>query len=188
MQADNTAVHSAVHVQPRRHAQLGRGVQVIICGAELFTSNAAMLPAALYEGRVTLQQLLRNWGIAYTGAHRLAGAMRMQHASMLHRPKKREKKHTHRGSSEESPCFQPHTLDLGMHCTACAVPGTGGSPHSSMMSSCMANMVPSSLSHNGHWAASHGSERRRLICLPEASSGACTAQPQMLLRQCRAST
>ena len=40
---------------------------MIICGAELFTSNAAMLPAALYERRVSLQQLLRNWGIAYTG-------------------------------------------------------------------------------------------------------------------------
>ena len=67
LHADSTAVHSAVHMQPGRLPKLGSGVQVIICGAELFTSNAAMLPAALYEGRVTLQQLLRNWGIAYTG-------------------------------------------------------------------------------------------------------------------------
>ena len=43
-------------------------LQVLVCGAELFTSNAAMLPAAVYEGRATLLQLLRNWGLAYSGA------------------------------------------------------------------------------------------------------------------------
>ena len=119
MQADNAAVHSAVHVQPRRHAQLGRGVQVIICGAELFTSNAAMLPAALYEGRVTLQQLLRNWGIAYTGAHRHAGATRMDaaciHAASPKKGKKKKKKHT--GARPKSLHVSSHTLWIWA-CTA----------------------------------------------------------------------
>ena len=41
--------------------------QVLVCGAELFTSNAAMLPAAVYERRATLSQLLRNWSISYSG-------------------------------------------------------------------------------------------------------------------------
>ena len=42
-------------------------VQVLVCGAELFTSNTAMLPAALCERRVSLAQLARNWAIAYSG-------------------------------------------------------------------------------------------------------------------------
>lgn len=42
-------------------------MQVIVCGAELFTSNAAMLPVAVYEGRAQLAQLLRNWSISYSG-------------------------------------------------------------------------------------------------------------------------
>ena len=40
---------------------------MLVCGAELFTSNAAMLPAAVYEGRATLAQLARNWSLSYTG-------------------------------------------------------------------------------------------------------------------------
>ncbi|KAK9811204.1 hypothetical protein WJX73_010339 [Symbiochloris irregularis] len=33
---------------------------VLVCGAELFTSNTAMLPVAIYEGRAKLAQLVRN--------------------------------------------------------------------------------------------------------------------------------
>ena len=33
-------------------------VQVLVCGAELFTSNAALMPVAYYEKKATLQQVL----------------------------------------------------------------------------------------------------------------------------------
>ncbi|KAK9840212.1 hypothetical protein WJX74_005559 [Apatococcus lobatus] len=42
-------------------------LMVLVCGAELFTSNAAMVPAAVYERRARLAQLARNWAIAYSG-------------------------------------------------------------------------------------------------------------------------
>ena len=42
-------------------------LQVLVCGAELFTSNTAMLPAALIERRARFSQLVRNWAIAYSG-------------------------------------------------------------------------------------------------------------------------
>ena len=45
----------------------GQTAQVLVCGAELFTSNAAMLPVAIYQGRATMRQLARNWAIAYSG-------------------------------------------------------------------------------------------------------------------------
>lgn len=32
-----------------------------VCGAELFTGNTALLPAAVYEGKATVPQLLKNW-------------------------------------------------------------------------------------------------------------------------------
>lgn len=40
---------------------------ILICGAELFTGNTAMLPAAVYEGKATLPQLLKNWVGSYLG-------------------------------------------------------------------------------------------------------------------------
>lgn len=32
-----------------------------VCGAELFTGNTALLPAAVYEGKATVPQLIKNW-------------------------------------------------------------------------------------------------------------------------------
>ena len=36
-------------------------LMILVCGAELFTGNTAMLPAAVYEGKATVPQLLKNW-------------------------------------------------------------------------------------------------------------------------------
>ncbi len=47
-------------------------VLVIIGGAELFTGNS-LIVLALADGKVTLAQLLRNWGIVYAG--NLVGAL-----------------------------------------------------------------------------------------------------------------
>ena len=33
-------------------------LQVLVCGAELFTSNAALMPVAYYEKKASLQQVL----------------------------------------------------------------------------------------------------------------------------------
>ena len=54
-------------------------MQVLVCGAELFTSNAAMLPVAVYEGKATLAQLMRNWSISYSGECGLAGVLTCVH-------------------------------------------------------------------------------------------------------------
>ncbi|KAK9793726.1 hypothetical protein WJX73_002446 [Symbiochloris irregularis] len=51
---------------------LGLGL-IIICGAELYTTNAAWLPAALYEGRANFSQLAKNWICSYLG--NLAGSL-----------------------------------------------------------------------------------------------------------------
>lgn len=41
-----------------------------VCGAELFTGNTAMLPAAVYEGKATMGQLAKNWIGSYMGEQR----------------------------------------------------------------------------------------------------------------------
>lgn len=41
-------------------------ILVIVGGAELFTGNALMTMAAV-DGRISLRQLLRNWGVVYMG-------------------------------------------------------------------------------------------------------------------------
>ncbi|EIE26976.1 hypothetical protein COCSUDRAFT_46302 [Coccomyxa subellipsoidea C-169] len=46
---------------------------IIICGGELYTGNAAMLPAAVFEGRATWLQLLKNWFFSFFG--NLAGSL-----------------------------------------------------------------------------------------------------------------
>lgn len=45
---------------------LGLGL-IIICGAELYTANAAWLPAAVFEGRANMTQLAKNWFFSYFG-------------------------------------------------------------------------------------------------------------------------
>ena len=32
-------------------------LQVLVCGAELYTSNAALMPAAFYEKKISVQQV-----------------------------------------------------------------------------------------------------------------------------------
>jgi formate/nitrite transporter FocA (FNT family) len=34
---------------------------IVICGGELYTGNAAFMPAAMMEGKCTILQLLKNW-------------------------------------------------------------------------------------------------------------------------------
>jgi formate/nitrite transporter len=46
---------------------------IVICGGELYTSNAAFMPAAMYEGRCTIFQLLKNWFFSFFG--NLAGSL-----------------------------------------------------------------------------------------------------------------
>ncbi|CAK0782118.1 hypothetical protein CVIRNUC_005569 [Coccomyxa viridis] len=46
---------------------------IVICGGELFTGNAAMLPAAVFEGKATWLQLLKNWFFSFFG--NLAGSL-----------------------------------------------------------------------------------------------------------------
>ena len=36
-------------------------LMILVCGAELFTGNTALLPVAVYEGKATLKQLAKNW-------------------------------------------------------------------------------------------------------------------------------
>ena len=38
-----------------------------MCGAELYTGNTCMLAVALYEKKITVQQLLRNWIWSWLG-------------------------------------------------------------------------------------------------------------------------
>ncbi|KAK9844764.1 hypothetical protein WJX74_006617 [Apatococcus lobatus] len=45
---------------------LGLGL-IVICGAELWTTNLAYLPAAVYEGRANLMQLAKNWVFSFLG-------------------------------------------------------------------------------------------------------------------------
>lgn len=42
-------------------------MMVINCGAELFTGNTAMVTAAVYEGKATWAQLMKNWTWSYLG-------------------------------------------------------------------------------------------------------------------------
>lgn len=48
---------------------------IVICGAELYTSNCAFMPAAFYEGRCTIIQLLKVWFWSFWG--NLAGSLFM---------------------------------------------------------------------------------------------------------------
>ena len=41
---------------------------VLICGAELFTGNTNYMACALFEGRISLKALLKNWVLSYSGA------------------------------------------------------------------------------------------------------------------------
>ncbi|KAL4451702.1 hypothetical protein ABPG75_007364 [Micractinium tetrahymenae] len=42
-------------------------LMILVCGAELFTGNTALLPAAVYEGKATMGQLAKNWVGSYLG-------------------------------------------------------------------------------------------------------------------------
>lgn len=42
-------------------------VMIVLLGLELVTGNFALLPMAVRDGRVTMQQLLRNWGWVFLG-------------------------------------------------------------------------------------------------------------------------
>ncbi|KAK9813119.1 hypothetical protein WJX72_009361 [[Myrmecia] bisecta] len=46
---------------------------IVICGAELLTSNFAFLPVAMFEGKCNLWQVLKNWFIVFWG--NLAGSL-----------------------------------------------------------------------------------------------------------------
>ncbi|KAK9825754.1 hypothetical protein WJX74_004634 [Apatococcus lobatus] len=46
---------------------------ILICGGELYTSNCAYMPAALFEGRCNFFQLWRNWILSFFG--NLAGSL-----------------------------------------------------------------------------------------------------------------
>ncbi|DBA77135.1 hypothetical protein WJX77_002973 [Trebouxia sp. C0004] len=40
---------------------------VLVCGAELFTGNVALLSTAVFNGKATVKQLAQNWSISYVG-------------------------------------------------------------------------------------------------------------------------
>ncbi len=40
---------------------------ILVCGAELFTGNTALVTAAVYEKRATLTQLAKSWGCSLFG-------------------------------------------------------------------------------------------------------------------------
>lgn len=40
---------------------------LLYCAAELWTTNLAYLPAAVYEGRANLLQLCKNWFFSFFG-------------------------------------------------------------------------------------------------------------------------
>ena len=42
-------------------------LQVLVCGAELYTGNTALIPAAVYEKKADMVQLAKNWIISYFG-------------------------------------------------------------------------------------------------------------------------
>eukprot|EP00191_Tetraselmis_sp_GSL018_P005579 CAMPEP_0177603956 /NCGR_PEP_ID=MMETSP0419_2-20121207/15827_1 /TAXON_ID=582737 /ORGANISM="Tetraselmis sp., Strain GSL018" /LENGTH=337 /DNA_ID=CAMNT_0019097839 /DNA_START=159 /DNA_END=1172 /DNA_ORIENTATION=- len=42
-------------------------LMVLVCGADLFTGNTAVVTAALHEGKVTLRQLFKSWTLSYIG-------------------------------------------------------------------------------------------------------------------------
>jgi formate/nitrite transporter len=42
-------------------------LMILTCGAELFTGNTALLPAAVYEGKATLRGLAKSWACSYAG-------------------------------------------------------------------------------------------------------------------------
>ena len=42
-------------------------IQVLVCGAELYTGNTALIPAALYEKKTNMVQLAKNLIISYAG-------------------------------------------------------------------------------------------------------------------------
>lgn len=42
-------------------------LMVIICGAELFTGNTALVTLALYEKKASLGQLIKSWAVSYAG-------------------------------------------------------------------------------------------------------------------------
>lgn len=44
-----------------------------VCGSELFTGNTAVMTTALYEGKATPAQLLKNWVGSYLGEIGLGG-------------------------------------------------------------------------------------------------------------------
>ena len=43
-------------------------IMVIICGAELFTGNTAIMAAAFWEGKASGAQVAQNWIVSYLGA------------------------------------------------------------------------------------------------------------------------
>jgi len=48
-------------------------LMVILSGGQLFTGNTALVTAAMLQGKVTLAELLKNWGISFFG--NFAGAL-----------------------------------------------------------------------------------------------------------------
>ncbi|GLC45795.1 hypothetical protein PLESTM_001780600 [Pleodorina starrii] len=48
---------------------------IVICGAELFTGNTALLPAAVYEGQAKWSDVLVRWVVVYAG--NLVGSLAM---------------------------------------------------------------------------------------------------------------
>jgi formate/nitrite transporter FocA (FNT family) len=48
-------------------------IMVIVCGAELFTGNTALMTAAFWEGKATAGQVVKNLVCSYAGEPQLAG-------------------------------------------------------------------------------------------------------------------
>ena len=47
-------------------------IMVIVCGAELFTGNTAIMTAAFWEGKATAGQVFKNLVVSYAGEPRFA--------------------------------------------------------------------------------------------------------------------
>ena len=54
-------------------------IMVIVCGAELFTGNTALMTAAFWEGKATAGQVVKNLVCSY------AGELRLPHSPPLRR-------------------------------------------------------------------------------------------------------
>mmetsp|Transcript_5823 Transcript_5823/g.15194 ORF Transcript_5823/g.15194 Transcript_5823/m.15194 type:complete len:338 (+) Transcript_5823:210-1223(+) len=53
-------------------------LMVLVCGAELFTGNTALVTAAVYEGKATVRQLVKSWSVSYVG--NLIGSLMLAYA------------------------------------------------------------------------------------------------------------